>query len=182
VPFKVEVNTGEIVQQSLKNQLRGRAQYEWPAGEEAANYLLDNKGNMEEALKYVSGSIQDEERFENLMTKARILEALNRTEEANASRSKAMGMATALQIHVYGRQLQQQGKQDQAFEIFRTNIKKNPDHWTAHNDAARLAVGKGDFDTAVKEMKLSAASAPDQIKGALQGLVARLEKKEDINK
>src|SRR5438477_3147457 len=100
VPFKVEVNTGESVQQSLKNQLRGRAQYEWPAGEEAANYLLDNKGNMEEALKYVSGSIQDEERFENLMTKARILEALNRTEEANASRTKAMGMATALQIHV----------------------------------------------------------------------------------
>lgn len=29
VPFKVDVNTGEIVEQSLHDQLRGRAQYEW---------------------------------------------------------------------------------------------------------------------------------------------------------
>jgi hypothetical protein len=29
VPFKVEVDTGEIVEQSLQNQLRGRVQFEW---------------------------------------------------------------------------------------------------------------------------------------------------------
>src|SRR5215469_4695524 len=30
VPFKVDVNTTQIVEQSLHEQLRGRAQYEWP--------------------------------------------------------------------------------------------------------------------------------------------------------
>jgi tetratricopeptide (TPR) repeat protein len=182
VPFKVEVNTSEIVQQSLKNQLRGRAQYEWQAGDEAATYLLESKGNMDDALKYVNSSVQLEERFENLMTKARVLDSLNRNDEAKSARAKAMSIGTAIQLHSYGRQLQGQGKQDQAFEIFRVNIKRNPDHWTAHNEAARLAVSTGDFDTALKEMKLATAAAPDQIKSALQGLIPRLEKKDDINK
>src|SRR5437870_10367729 len=82
----------------------------------------------------------------------------------------------------YGRQLQGQGQQAQAFEIFRTNIKKNPDHWVIHSEVARMACAKGDFESAVKEMKIAAAGAPPQFKSAFQGMVARLEAKEDINK
>src|SRR4051812_23134509 len=182
VPFKVEVNTGDIVGASLKNQLRGRAQYEWEAGQEAALYLLESKGNMNEALKYADGSVQIEDRFENNMTKARVLDALNRADEAKAARDKGMSIGSAVQIHSFGRQLQSQGKQQEAFDAFRINIKRNPDHWTAHNDLARIAVSTGDFDTAVKEMKLATATAPDNIKPNLQQLVDRLEKKTDINK
>lgn len=182
VPFKVEVNTPQIVEASLHNQLRGRAQYEWQAWDEAANYLADNKLNPEEALKDADQSIQVEERFENLITKARILEALNRKDEAAAARNKAIAMGNAIQIHVFGRQLQRQGRQEEAFDVFRTNIKRYPDHWLAHNDAARLACAKGDFDTAVKEMRLSAAGADTQNKPAIEALVKRLEAKEDINK
>lgn len=40
VPFKVEVNTPEIVEQSLHDQLRSRVQYEWQPWDEAANYLV----------------------------------------------------------------------------------------------------------------------------------------------
>jgi Flp pilus assembly protein TadD len=98
------------------------------------------------------------------------------------ARNKALGMASIAQLHTYGRQLQQAGKQDEAFEVFRTNIKKNPSHWTAHNEAARIACAKGDFDGAVKEMKLASAAAPDQLKGPLDGFTKRLEAKEDINK
>ena len=182
VPFKVEVNTHEIVAQNLHAQLRGLAQYTWDGWDDAANYFLANKYNLEEALKYEDRSIGVEERYDNLMTKARILDALNKKDEATAARNKALGMANVVQLHTYGRQLQQEGKQEQAFEVFRTNIKKNPNHWTAHNEAARIACAKGDFDGAVKEMKLASAAAPDQIKSALDGFTKRLEAKEDINK
>jgi hypothetical protein len=182
VPFKVEVDTPKIVEESLRNQLRGRAQYEWEAGNEAAAYLADNKLNPDEGLKYVTASIQIEERFENLITKARVLDLLNRKDEATTARSKALAMGTAIQVHVYGRQLQLRGNQDEAFAVYRTNIKKYPDHWLAHNEAARLACAKGDFDTAVKEMKVAAAGANDQNKPAIEALVRRLENKEDINK
>jgi tetratricopeptide (TPR) repeat protein len=182
VPFKVEVNTGEVVAASLEKQLRGRSQYEWQAWDEAATYLADNKGNPEETLKYAKQSIQLEERFENLITEARALDLLNRKDEATTIRNKALSTGTVLQVHIYGRTLQIQGKQDQAFEIYRANIKKFPDNWLTHAEASRLAVAKGDYDTAVKEMKLAAAGSPEQNKAGIEAVVKRLEKKEDINR
>ncbi|HZU31505.1 MAG TPA: DUF2911 domain-containing protein [Candidatus Angelobacter sp.] len=182
VPFKVDVNTNDIVVQNLHGQLRGLAQYTWEGWDDAANYFLANKYNLEEALKYEDHSIGVEERYDNLMTKSRILDALNRKDEAVTARNKALGMANVVQLHTYGRQLQQQGKQDQALEVFRTNIKKNPDHWLAHNEAARIAAAKGDYDGAVKEMKVALNGAPDQNKSAVQGLIKQLEAKQDINK
>jgi tetratricopeptide (TPR) repeat protein len=182
VPFKVEVNTNELVAQSLHSQLRGLPQYTWNGWDDAATYFFTNKYNLEEALKYEDRSIQVEERYDNLMNKSRILDALNRKDDATAARNKALSMANVIQLHSYGRQLQQQGKQEQAFEIFRTNIKKDPNHWLVRTEAARLAVAKGDYDGAVKEMKLALASAPDQAKSTVEGLIKRLEAKQDINK
>lgn len=182
VPFKVEVNTSQVVEESLKNQLRGRAQYEWQAQEQAAEYLADNKLNPEEALNYANKSIGLEDRFENEITKARLLDTLNRKDEAAAARTKAIDLGTALQIHTYGRQLQIAGKQDAAFDMFRSNIKKFPDNFLVHSEIARMACAKGDYDTAVKEMKIAATGSTPQFKPILDGLVKRLEAKEDINK
>jgi tetratricopeptide (TPR) repeat protein len=162
--------------------LRGGIQYTWEGWDEAASYLLLKKVDLESALKYSDKSINTEERFDNLITKANILDALNRKEDAGGTREKALAMANPVQLHSYGRSLQFQGKQDQAFEIFRNNMKKNPNHWTAHNEAARLAVTTGDYDKAAKEMKLAESSAPEQIRPALESLVKRLEAKDDINK
>ncbi|HEY1936797.1 MAG TPA: DUF2911 domain-containing protein [Candidatus Angelobacter sp.] len=182
VPFKVEVNSNEIVAQSLHNQLRGLAQYTWDGWDDAANYLLTNKYDLEEALKYEDNSIGVEERYDNLMTKSRILDALNKKEDATVARNKALSMANVTQLHTYGRQLQLAGKQDEAFQVFRTNISKYPTHWLVRTEAARLAVAKGDYDGAVKEMKLAQAAAPDQAKSTVEGLLKRLEAKQDINK
>jgi tetratricopeptide (TPR) repeat protein len=172
----------DIVAQSLHKQLRGLAQYTWDGWDDAANYFLTNKYNLEEALKYEDRSIGVEERYDNLMNKSRILDALNRKDEATVARNKALGMATIPQLHTYGRQLQLAAKQDQAFEVFRSNIKKDPNHWLVRTEAARLAVAKGDYDNAVKEMKLALAAAPDPAKSTVEGLVKRLEDKQDINK
>jgi tetratricopeptide (TPR) repeat protein len=158
------------------------SQYTFEGWDDSANYLLAEKYNLEEALKYSDRSVGVEERFDNLMTKAAILDALSRKPETEAVRKQALPLGNPTQLHGYGRQLQAQGKQEEAFEIFRANMKKNPNHWTAHNEAARLAVAKGDFDTAVKEMKLSKDVAPDPFKPALDAIIKRLEKKEDINK
>ena len=182
VPFHVQVNVDEIVPQSLQKQVRAWSRWMWEGWDEAANYVLDHKGNLEDALKFADGSIQVEERFENLGLKSQILEALGRKEEAAAFRGKAMGMASALQLHSYGRQLQNRGHQEQAFEIFRINIQKHPDEWFVHSEVSRIACARGDFDTAIKEMKLAVAGAPDQQKPNFERLVKRLEAKENINR
>jgi hypothetical protein len=182
VPFKVGVNTHEVVEQNLHQQLRGLAQYSWEGWDDAANYLLQEKIALEEALKYSDKSILNEARYDNFMTRSQALDALGRKDEATASRNKALTMANAIQLHSYARQLQNGGKQAEAFAIFRDNAKKNPDQWIVHVGLSRMYSAQGDFTNAVKEMNVAVGGAPDGQKQPLQAFAKRLEAKEDINK
>lgn len=182
VPVTIGVNVNEVVEASLQKQLRGRAQYEWQAWDDAANYLVDNKGNLQTALAYSDKAIQNEDRFDDMITKAKVLDAMGQKDQAKVVRDKAMAKATPLQLHIYGRQLQQEKRQDEAFAIFRSNYNKYPDEWFVHSGMARVYTGQGNYDGAVKEMKVAVSKAPDNIKPALEGLVKRLEAKDDINK
>ena len=182
VPFKVHVNVNEIVTASIHRQLYGLNQYYWEGWDDAAGYFLANKINLEEALKYEDLSIQAEERYDNLMSKAKILDAMGRKQDAEAFRAKALDKGTALQLYFYGRQLQGEKKQDEALAIFKSNAKKFPDYWTSHLGLARVYSAQGDFDNAVKEAKLSLAGAPDSNKSNLENYVKRLQAKEDINR
>ena len=182
VPFKVAVKVNDIVTAAIHRQLHGLNQYYWEGWDDAAGYFLANKINLDEALKDEDQSIQAEERYDNVMNKSRILEAMNRKEDATAARNKALGMANALQLYVYGRQLQGDKKQDEALAIYRSNAKKFPDNWTSHLGMARVYSAQGDFDNAVKEIKLSLTGAPDNSKTALEGYVKRLQAKDDINR
>ena len=182
VPFKIAVNVNQVMDDSLHRQLRGLAQYTWISWDDAANYLLASKANLDEALKYADKSIETEDRFDNELTKSQVLKALGRKDEAQATEDKALAMANPLQVHMFARGLQGQGQQDRAFQIFRTNAQKHPDQWFTHTGLARVACSQGDFANAAKEMKLAEAGAPDNQKAYIGGLVKRLEAKEDINK
>src|SRR5919205_2939084 len=109
VPFKVEVETPEIVRQNLRNQPRARPQFEWQAWQEAADYLLKKRLGAGGAVKDSDPPIEIEDRFENEMTKSHALSALGRREEALAARDKAIAEGTQIQVHSYGRGLQTQG-------------------------------------------------------------------------
>ena len=182
VPFRIGVPVADVVQADVKNQLRGAPQYIWEGWDEAANYLLASKTNLPQALDYADHSIQVESRFDNLLTKSQVLEAMGKKDESAAVRAQALDLANAIQVHGYARLLQTQGQQDQALALFRTNLKKYPKGWVARNEMARMSAAQGDYDNAVKEMKLAVAEAPEIYKPALNGLVKRLEAKDDINK
>ena len=182
VPFKVHVNVNDIVAASLHRQMHGLNQYYWEGWDDAAQYFLVNKINLDEALKDEDLSIQAEERYDNLMNKSKILDAMGRKQDAEAFRTQALDKANALQLYIYARQLQGQKKQDEALAIFKSNAKKFPDYWTSHLGLARVYSAQGDFDNAVKELKMSMTGAPDANKNALDGYVKRLQAKEDINR
>jgi hypothetical protein len=182
VPFKVAVNVNDIVTASIHRQLHGLNQYYWEGWDDAAGYFLANKINLDEALKDEDLSIQNEERYDNLMNKSKILDAMGRRQDAEMFRTQALNKASALQLYFYGRQLQGDKKQDEALAIFRSNAKKYPDYWTSHLGLARVYSAQGDFDNAVKEAKLALGGAPDSNKANLEGYVKRLQAKEDINR
>jgi hypothetical protein len=182
VPFKVEVKVNDLVTASIHRHLYGLNQFYWEGWNDAADYFLTNKINLDEALKDEDQSIQAEERYDNLLNKSKILEAMGRKQDAEMFRTKALDKASALQLYFYGRQLQGEKKQDEALAIFRSTAKKFPDYWTSHMAMARVYSAQGDFENAVKEVKLSLAGAPDSNKANLENYVKRLQNKEDINR
>jgi hypothetical protein len=182
VPIKVAVNVNDLVTASIHKQMRGYPQYYWEGWDDAAGYFLANKVNLDEALKYEDQSIGIEERYDNLMSKSKILEAQGKQSEAATFKSKALDKANALQLYVYARQLQGEKKQDEALALYRSNAKKFPEYWTTHLGLARVYSAAGDFDNAVKEMKLALAGSPDANKSSIENYVKRLQAKDDINR
>ena len=183
VPFRVSVNLNDTVIASIRNQLRGRAQYSWETLNEAANFCLTHKTNLEDGLKWADLSIQNEERFENLSTKADLLQAMNRTDEAKKVRDHAMEVASPIQLYNYARGLQAQKRSDEAMAIFKTVAAKAPETVVGHLAAARLKSAAGDFDGALAEAKAAEAAATiDAQKQNIRILIGRLESKQDINK
>ena len=183
IPFTVSVNDADQTLQNIRAQLKGRGQFTWQALDEAAQFCLTRKIDLEEALRWADASIQNEERFDNLSTKADILKALNRPDEARATWNKALEKATAPQLYTYGRQLQNQKNGTQAIEIFKEVAKRFPNGVFGYLAQARLKSTAGDFDGALSDAKQAQAAAPNEgQKQAIQGLIDRLQAKQDINK
>jgi hypothetical protein len=183
VPFKVEVKVNDIVEASIHKQIRGLNQYYWESWDDVAGYLLASKTNLDEALKDEEQSIKTEERFDNLLNKSQILDAMGHKDDATSFRNKALEKASAQQLYFYGRQLQGEKKQEEAFALYRSNAKKYPDYWTSHVGLARVYSGQGDFDKAVKEMQAALSGVPDDAnRSNLEGYIKRLQSKEDINR
>lgn len=180
VPFTVKADH-EATMVNIRNQFRSASQYTWEAWDEAATWCLASKSNLEEALGWMERSLQIEERFENLMTKSQILGELKRPTEAAAASAKAMETGNAIQVYMYGRQLQTGKKKAEAVAIFRNVARRFPDHWLGHIAKARVAVADGDFATALKEIQITQTLAPEAQKPGLETLKKRVENKEDIN-
>ena len=182
VPFKVSVDVHSVVEADLKKQLRGLSQYTWMSWDDAANYLLAEKIDLKDALTYSGKSIEVEDRYDNELTKSKVLAALDRKDEAASAQKKALDLASPLQVHMFARQLQAEGHNEEALAIFRDNAKKHPDPWYVHTGLARVYSSGGKYDDAASEMKLAIAAAPDSQKTYLNGLLAQLDSKHDINK
>src|SRR6058998_2840387 len=105
VPFTVSINDADQTLQNIRAQMKGAGQFAWQAPDQAAQFCLTKKTNLDEALRWADLSIQNEERFENLSTKADILKALNRQDEAKTVWNHALEIAKGPQLYAYGRQL-----------------------------------------------------------------------------
>jgi len=183
IPFTVSVNDADQTLQNIRAQMKGGGQFAWQAPDEAAQFCLTRKTNLDEALRWADLSIQNEERFENLSTKADILKALNRPDQAKTAWNKALEKAAGPQLYTYGRQLQNQKKGAEAMEIFKDVAKRFPKGVYGSLAEARIKSAAGDFAGALNDAKQAQAAAPtDGQKQSIQALITRLEAKQDINK
>ena len=183
VPFTVSIKDSEQTLQNIRAQLKGRGQFTWQALDEGAQFCLTRKINLDEALSWADASVQNEERFDNLSTKADILKALNRPDEAKAAWNHALEIATPVQLYSYGRRLQSEKKAAEAMEIFQGVAKRFPQTVYGHLAQARIKSAAADFTGAAAEATEAQNAAPtDAQKQSIKALIDRLQSKQDINK
>ena len=190
VPFTITVDhVNELWVDSLRKDLRQWSGFSWQNWQQAAAFCAQNKIDLPEALTWAQRAVSDpysggEENFATLSTLSQ-LESLNgREPEAKKTLDKALHhpTATAIQIHLVGRQLLAQGKKEDALVIFQLNAKRYPDQWPVHVGLMRGYAAVGDSKKALAEAKLALAQAPDGgNKKNLENLIQQLEAGKSIN-
>ncbi|HSE64419.1 MAG TPA: DUF2911 domain-containing protein [Thermoanaerobaculia bacterium] len=175
VPFRVEVDTPSVVMASIRKELRDLPRFSWQGWNQAAAYALRSKTNIDEAITWADRSIGMQENFNNLRTKAGLLELKGDTKTASALRDRSMKIATEADINNYGYQLLGAGKTDEAIEMFRKNVKDHPQSWNVYDSLGEGYDRKGDKKLAIENYRraLSMTQDPDQ-KKRIDGILKRL--------
>lgn len=189
IPLKIEVpDVDAIYLAEIRDQLRGDTGFSYASWQQAAQFCLDRKINLPEALKWAEKAatpgFTGQESFQTLSTLSEAQSANGRTDAAKATMQKAMNhpTATAVDLHMYGRQLQAQKRTDEAVAVFLLNAKRHPDAWPVNVGLARAYAAQGKTKEALAAAKKALAQAPDDgNRNNLKSMIAKLEKGESIN-
>lgn len=186
IPFKVEMNVTDIVLTDIRKKMQNQPGFNRQTWEQAANFSLNNGGDLKEALTWInnaiSGQFYSQQTFNNTQIKASILMKMGQKDEALKQMDAYMDKATILEQHQYGRALIAQGMKDKALEVFKGNAKKHKDTWPVNYGVARGYSAIGDYKMALKHLRKALEKAPNAAsKGRVQVNIEKLEKGQDIN-
>ncbi len=183
VPIRVEVpDVDGLYLAEIRNQLRNATGFDWQAWEQAAQFCLERKINLPEALKWAEHAatpgFTGVESFKSLSTLSQAQAANGMADAAKATMQKAMEhpTATAVDLHMYGRQLQAQKRTDEAVAVYILNAKRHPDVWPVNVGLARAYAAQGKTKEALAAAKKALAQAPDDNnRNNLKNMIASLE-------
>lgn len=183
VPVRVEVaDVDGLYLAEIRNQLRNSTGFSWESWEQAAQFCLARKTNLPEALKWAehaaTPSFSGQENFRTLSTLSQAQAANGMADAAKATMQKATAhpTATAVDLHMYGRQLQAQKKTDEAVAVYLLNEKKHPGQWPVEVGLMRAWSAQGKPKEALAAAKRALAQAPDDgNRSNLKGMIEKLE-------
>jgi tetratricopeptide (TPR) repeat protein len=162
--FPVKVNVTDVVLGNIRKELRGLPRFSWQGWYQAANYCLQNKTNLDQALQWVDRSISMNENFNNLRIKSDLLTLKGQHSAADELMKKALGLANEADLNTYGYQLMGNGDLNKAIEIFRLNIKRYPDSWNVYDSLGEALAQQGKTKEALEyyEKALGMTTAENQ--------------------
>ena len=160
VPVSIVVeNPAALWVENLARELRGQRGGTWQSWTEAAQYCLQSKVNLPEALKWADYAVHavyvGTENFETLSTLSAAQEANGLAPEAGKTMQKALEHPTATPVEIHGK-----GKE--AVAVFELNAKRYPGVWPVNVGLARANAAAGKPKEALKYAKLALAQAPDE--------------------
>jgi len=186
IPFTVSVDIIKTQLESFRRELKSNKGFDADAWVQAANFSVQNNTNLDEALIWsdyaINGVFVGQKNFKTLSTKAKVLNKLGKTAEADELMKQAIPMATMQETHQYARELLRDKKPVDALAIYKMNAKKYPNVFTTNVGLVRGYSANGDFKNALKYSRMAMDQAPDKAnKDAVEGFIKKLEEGKDIN-
>ena len=164
VPFKIEVPVSDIVLNNIRQDLQSSPGFSNQNWVQAANYSLNNDGDLNEALNWVDASISgnffSEKNYNNLLTKYSILNKMGKNDEALVIVEEAASLANKTQLNAMGYQMLNQKQYDMAIKFFKLNVKNNPKDPNVYDSLGEGYKTMGDNKNAIKYLKKSLSLDP----------------------
>lgn len=174
-PVKIEFATDDIVMANAEEELKGQVGFNWQGWASAANYALQNKVNLDEAVVWADKAIAQNNSFNTLSVKANLLKAMGKTEEGDKVMKDAIAISTEVELNLYGYNLMGQGQQDKAIEMFILNTKRFPKSANTFDSLGEGYVNKGDNKNAIINFKKSLSmNPPDNVKANSEKFLKQL--------
>lgn len=178
-PFSVEFNVTEIVLDEFREKSKGSMGFSRQNWEQAANFSLNNGGDLNEALGWIDSAIEgkfySEKTFNNLAIKGQILKKMGKTEEYTQLMEEAASVANMNQLNNLGYQMMNAKDYDTALKFFKLNVKNNPKNANVHDSLGECYKTMGDKKNAIKYLKKSLSlDPPANVKANSEKLLAEL--------
>jgi tetratricopeptide (TPR) repeat protein len=165
-PVKIEFAVDDIVMANAAEQLTNTVGFTWQGYESAAAYALQNQINYEQALKWSELAVTQHNSFQTLNTKAGLLAATGKKDEADKLMATASEIATEAELNTYGYQLLAAKEEDKAIAVFILNTQKHPQSANVFDSLGEAYALKGDKKNAIVNFKKSLSlNPPAAVKG-----------------
>lgn len=186
IPFKIDVDVAGTQLASFRKELRSEKGFSWEAWDQAAQYCAQNKTNLDEALMWAdtatSVNFGGDKSFTAWSTKATILDALGKNQEAADVMKKAYPYGNMNELYFYARGLTRMKKGPQALEAFKVAYDKYPNQFLTNAGMARGYSAVGDYKKALTYAIKAQAQAPNAAnKNIVDTMVKKLQGGQDIN-
>ncbi|OUR97706.1 hypothetical protein A9Q86_15960 [Flavobacteriales bacterium 33_180_T64] len=163
-PFNVSFEVTGIVLADFRAKAKGQAGFQRQNWEQAANFALNNGGDLNEALGWInsaiSGQFFSQKTFNNLAIKAQLLNKLGEIEAFGATLDEAAAIANVGQLNRMGYQMLNLKDNDRAMVYFKKAVSlapKNPNVYDSLGEAYKTI---GDKKNAIKNFKRALSMNP----------------------
>jgi DUF2911 family protein len=182
LPFTIAVDDiADVYVGIISQELRNSPGFSWQNWNAAAQYSLTSKRNLDQGLQWAEQAAHlpgiGQENFTTLTTLADLQAANNKVEDSRKTMDRALNLPTAtpVEIHLYGRSLLNQKKNEEAMKVFELNAKRFPNQWPVHVGLARGHAALGHQKEALAEARLALAQAPNEAnRKSLEALIQQL--------
>ena len=175
VSVPIGVDTKAVTLASIREQLRGLPRFSWQGWNGAAGWCMRNKTNLDEGIVWADRSIAMQANYQNLRTKAGLLELKGDAAGAAETLKRAQPLATEVDINLQGYTLLGEGKMDEAIAVFRKNAADHPKSWNVWDSLAEGLDKSGDRKGARENYEKALPMAPEDQKKRIAGEIAKLK-------